>query len=78
LKWRTKVFGQYPKGIQTQNLFQKFIVYYFFFIFLVFFTFFIFFYFTNLYLSKKFRNCCGVSLYVLEIYQRILEFFFKK
>jgi len=29
-------------------------------------------------LSKNYENCYGVSLYGLEIYQRILDFFSRK
>jgi len=66
---------QFPEGIQTQNLSKITSFTIFVFIFLVFFHIFFSFYFTYLHLSKTYENYFSVSLYVLEIYQRILDFF---
>jgi len=73
-----KFVGNTQKGFETQN-FSKILLFTIFSIFVVFLTYF--FYFVYLYLLKNFENFCAVSLYGLEIYQRILknlEFMFLK
>ena len=72
-KWRNEACGQFQRGF-GHKFFSKILSFNISFLFVQYFVH-LFLYFTYLYLSKNFGNCCGISLYGLEIYQRILENF---